>query len=321
MVDLVLTPFSVNKNNQKIPRSEAENIVRTCLHQPIKVDLTVNGVGGHKNAIPVGVITHGEENETEIIGKGVIWKNEFPQVTAYLEQKTAENDPPGTSWEILHMSSEIDEDGSESLYGTYYAAIAIVANPSYGNQTLIRAVAEDLHTESVHVEEERTEISSLQEMLNSLYYMLDDLYFKTFEIEQAEAIKTENVDSFSTRLNDLVSKLTDRANQAGVALAEKQTLEERLATIQTELDALKQEKVLAERSVQLAELNITLENKESILAMTSDQFNMFVSGIKQVKQTVKTTAETRIVLPEPIIDQGTDTQAIIESHKALFRKR
>lgn len=336
-MDLVITPFSVNANNQRIPKSEASNILRTCLNQPIKIDLEGNTIGGHKNSYPVGTITFAEETEAAIIGRGVIWNEEYAEVADLLKRRTAENNPPGTSWEILFEYSTIAEDGIEDLHNTVYAANTIVSNPSYGNQTLIRAIAEDLsRKEGAIMEEERNEILQLQNMVSNLYCVLDDLWFKTFEIEEAEAVKTENVEGFSARLNDLVTRLTDRANQAGVAVAEKQTLlddlQSKLTAIQAELDTLKAEKAQAElnakvarRETALAEVDITLDetNKDTILEMTDTQFDLFVSGIKQVQSKYsgsKTTAEIKFNLPDPVIPQDINRSDVIESHKALYKR-
>lgn len=347
IVELVITPFGPNKNNQRIPRSEASNILRTCLNQPIKIDLEGNTIGGHKGAYPVGTITFAEETETAIIGRGVIWSEEFPEVCDFLKKRTAENNPPGTSWEILFEHSTIAEDGIEDLHNTVYAANCIVNSPSYGNRTLIRAIAEDLgalmeentkteKTEAEDLEEERKEISDLQNQLLAMWSFLDDVYLKTFEIESAEATKTESVESFTDRFNKIISKLTERADQAGVALAEKQStiqdLETKLAEIQSELDTLKAEKAQAElnakiakRESALAEIEIVLDetNKDTILEMTDAQFDIFVAGIKQVRDKYssgKAIAETRIKLPDPVIPNEITNDLVVESHKAAVKK-
>lgn len=185
------------------------------------------------------------------------------------------------------------------------------------------------------MEEERNEILELQNMVSNLYCVLDDLWFKTFEIEEAEAVKTENIDGFSARLNDLVTKLTDRANQAGVAVAEKQTaldeLQAKFAELQTRVNALEAEKAQAEldakianRETALAEISITLDdtNKDTILEMTDAQFDLFVSVTKQVREKLsggKTTAEVKINLPDPVITEP-DQNEIVTSHKALFNR-
>jgi chromosome segregation ATPase len=188
-------------------------------------------------------------------------------------------------------------------------------------------------TEAESLEEERKEISDLQSMLSSLFGRLDELWFATFDIEEAEATKTENVEDFTTRITDLVSKLTERANTAGVALAEKQTtiqdLETKLIAIQAELDTLKAEKAeaelnakIAKRESALAEIGISFsENKDVILEMTDTHFDLFVSSLTQVKNSGgKSTAEVRIKLPDPVGSTEITNDVIKESHNAAVKK-
>lgn len=189
--------------------------------------------------------------------------------------------------------------------------------------------------EAESLEEEREEINDLKMVLNSIYAMLDDLWFKTWEIEEAEAVKTDNLDTFSERISSLVSKLTERADQAGVALAEKQTtiqdLETKLAEIQAELDTLKAEKAQAEleaktakRESALAEIGIELNdtNKDRFLEFSDSDFEFFVESLKAVRNTVggKSAAETKIKLPDPVTNTEITTEDIVKAHNELVKK-
>lgn len=298
-------------------------------------------LGGHKDSIPVGPIIEVYETDDSIIGRGVIWAEEFPEVSKYLKKRTAESNPPGTSWEILYEGSYTEGD-IEYLTGTYYAANTIVANPSYGDRTLLRAIAEDLgvemddtenpiienpteelQKEEANLDEERNEILELQNMLYSMFGMLDDMWCKTFEIEEAEMTKTENVEGFSARIQDLVTRLSTRANEAGVAMAETKN---QLETLQTELDTLKAEKAQAEteaktakRKADLAEAGVEVDTIETLLTLDDTAFSLFVSTLKQVKG--KSVAEiTRIELPDPLTTSEVTTDVLVESHKEVMKK-
>lgn len=187
-------------------------------------------------------------------------------------------------------------------------------------------------TEAEGLEEERKEILDIQNQLLAMWGFLDDVYSKTFEIESAEATKTESVESFTERFNEIISKLTERADQAGVALAEKQTT---LETLQTELDALKAEVEtfraekaeaeknarIATREKELAEANITLEdaNKESILSLDDTAFSLFVSALKQVNRSI---AETRkIQLPDISGGREYTAEEIAAAHKEAVKSK
>lgn len=267
----------------------------------------------------------------------MLWQEEFREVTNYLKKRTAENNPVSTSWEILYENSYIEDD-VEWLTGCYYAANTIVENPSYPGKTLMKCIAEDLgleKSEAQTIEEERTEVENLMAMLNTIYCTLDELYCKTFEIEEAQVLEqTSDIGSFTNRLNDLISRLTMKANEVGMSLQENEDkmgmMEAELQTVKAELDVLKTEKAQAEidakinkRENALAEIDITLDetNKNTILEMTDTQFDLFVSGIKQVKTKMagKSTAEVKINFPDFVTPQHTEVtiEDIREAHKAL----
>ena len=341
IVELVITPFGANKNKQGIKKSEASNILRTCVNQPIKINYET---GRHKDSYPVGVITEAQETETEIIGLGVLWPEEYPEVAEYLRKRTAENNPVSTSWEILYAGTYIEDD-IEWLTGCYYAANTIVENPSYPGKTLMKCIAEDLgieervmedneKTEAEGLEDEREEINDLQSMVSSLFSLLDNLWYKTFEIEEAEMVKTENIDGAMGRINDLVNRLTTRANDAGVALAETKTtlesLQSELDDVKSKLTVLETEKAEAElqakntqRQDTLSSLGYTVaeEDKDRIFNLDDTAFDMFVFGLKAGGSVKKETAENKsIKLPDPVSPQEIDNSVVAESHKAIYTR-
>lgn len=317
IVELVITPFGPNSNKQRIPKSEAENILQTCLHQPIKIDLNGESLGGHKGSIPVGPIISAEETDDSIIGTGIIWQDEFPEVSEFLKERTAENNPPGTSWELYYEESKIADDGVEDLYGVIYGANTIVSNPSYGNRTLLRAVAEDLGVAELEVE--REQIAALQTQLAAMYEVLDSAYYTTFEIEAVEAARTENVESFSARFNELISVLTNRANEVGIALA---SAKEELDVLKAEKAQAEKEKKIAERNSILSDVGIALaeSDKELIMGMCDNEFELYIRTAKQFQSATKVNAEVKIKLPDPVGTQDIDNKDIIEAHKNLYKR-
>jgi chromosome segregation ATPase len=185
------------------------------------------------------------------------------------------------------------------------------------------------------MEEERSEILELQRQLYAMCEVLDQRYYQTFQIEEAEAAKTENLETFTERFNALMQALETRANDAGVALAETkntvEALETKLAEIQSELDILKAEKAQAEleaktakRESALAEIGIELNdtNKDRFLEFSDSDFEFFVESLKTVRNSVggKSTAETKIKLPDPVSNTEITNDVIKESHKAATQK-
>lgn len=187
----------------------------------------------------------------------------------------------------------------EYLHGCVYAACCVVENPAYGTETLIRAIASDLSkSEEVNLEEERQEILNLQDQLESLYNKLDDLWFKSFEIEETQQTKSDNLDVFSQRLQELFNRFQELEAEYASAKAEKEK-------IIAERDALLAEKQEVEKKQRLAERLSKLGNPEDEdlkkLAETldDDAFELVVKSISKNKQA---NAETKdIVIPEPSI--------------------
>lgn len=190
--------------------------------------------------------------------------------------------------------------------------------------------------EAESLDVERSEILDLQRQLYAMCEVLDQRYYATFEIEEAEAAKTENLETFTERFNALMQAVESRANEAGVALAEATTtvedLQTRLTAIQSELDTLKAEKAEAElnakvtkRETALAEIGISLDetNKEKFLEFSDAAFDLFVDSLKQVKASVasnKTTAEIKISLPDPVTSTSVTTEDLVKSHIEVVKK-
>lgn len=298
IAEIVITPFSVNKNGQAIPRSETENIATSALNQPLKINFAGNKVNGHSGSIPIGSITDVQIEDDRIVGKAVIWNDEFPAIAEHLKSASASGKDEGTSWEIYFAESTF-ENGVEYLHGCVYAACCVVENPAYGTETLIRAIASDLSkSEEVNLEEEREEILSLQDQLESLYTLLDDLWFRSFEIEEAQQTRSDNLDTFSQRLQSLFSRFQELEAEYASAKAEKEK-------IVAERDALLIEKQEAEKKQRLAERLNKLGNtsdedlKKLAETLDDDAFELVVKSITKNKQA---SAETKdIIIPEPAL--------------------
>lgn len=144
-VRFVLTDDKPNKNHERIPKEEFENVVRTALYAPIKASYLedVDDFGGHKDAIPVGVITHLKVENDKVIGIGAIWKEEYPRVAEAVKLKVKSGDMVNLSWEAYAAEEEDQEyEGAVSLRDVIVTAVAIVGNPAYDGRTPVEKVAE-----------------------------------------------------------------------------------------------------------------------------------------------------------------------------------
>lgn len=158
-LDLVLTPFTINANKQGIPETEADNFITTALNQPIKIRLNAKGRKGHALAVPIGTIVSAEKaiinGESAIVGKAIVWKDEFPEVDAALR----EADEVHTSWEV-YSGKQVAEEANTWLHEITFAATTIVDEPAYQGKTPILAIAEVLHKENDQMEEQIAQLEA-----------------------------------------------------------------------------------------------------------------------------------------------------------------
>lgn len=195
-VELVLTDFEANANNEGISQKESANIIRTALHTPIKIAMSETGYAGHKGAIPVGPIISVYEDMHDgkpvIKAKAVIWSDEFKEVYSLLKSQAGEREYIGTSWEVYYESAEA-VDGVSWLNNVTFAGTCIVDVPAYGERTKLLKVAE-----KEMVEELQTKIKELEDTLQVKENELDGLRkendaFKAEADAKAQAEKRQNV--------------------------------------------------------------------------------------------------------------------------------
>lgn len=144
---LILTDFEPNKNNQGIPITEAENILNTALHTPLKINFDGAEFYGHTSASPIGPITRvykGIDNGRDVIfAEAVVWNDLYEDISDHLKLAFAEG--IGTSWEIYYKDS-VTENNVQWLQGCVFAGTCVVKTPAYGpNRTRLLAVAEKLN--------------------------------------------------------------------------------------------------------------------------------------------------------------------------------
>ena len=147
-VELILTDFEPNNNGEAIPRAEADNIIRTAVNTPLKINAfiseNISFYEGHDGARPIGVISSAyldtAGGKDVIKAKAYIWKQEFPGI--YNLVKAQSSSFVGTSWELYY--TEVDEiQGVRWLKNVTFAGTCIVDTPAYGKRTPLLSVAEE----------------------------------------------------------------------------------------------------------------------------------------------------------------------------------
>lgn len=146
-VEIILTDFEPNLNKQGVPLSERDNIMRSALNMPLKINFDGEDFYGHSGAIPLGPIikvwddTH--NGRSVIKGEAIIWTEHYKDVAEHI--KALFDTGVGTSWEIYYADSELDSEGVEWLHDTVFAGTCVVDTPAYGpERTRILAIAEKL---------------------------------------------------------------------------------------------------------------------------------------------------------------------------------
>lgn len=184
-IEVVLTDFEPNANNEGISRSEAENIMRTATYTPIKIAASTAGYGGHSNANPIGAITEAYMGQYEgrdvIMGKAFIWKDEYPAVYDMLKSQADQSQFIGTSWEVYYGAEET-VNGVKWLKNITFAGTCIVDTPAYGNRTPLLSLAE----EKEQMNELEKQILELTANLAERDKTITDLHEKVKLFEEAE---------------------------------------------------------------------------------------------------------------------------------------
>lgn len=195
-IELILTDFEPNANNEGIPVEEKQNIIKTALNMPIKIAMSESSYGGHANAVPIGPITSVYEDVHEgrdvIKAEAMIWGDEFSDVYTLLKSVAEEREYIGTSWEVYYTKAD-EVDGVNWLRNVTFAGTCIVDTPAYGNRTKLLKVAE-----KQKMEELQKEIEMLKASLSEKESELDAVRkenetYKEAEAKRVEAEKRQNV--------------------------------------------------------------------------------------------------------------------------------
>lgn len=138
----VLTDDQPNKNKQRVPVEEFDNLIKTGIFMPIKMAKGKINVG-HDDSEPIGVITHLKKAGNKILALAALWHRERNEDIEYLKNLSKDKKPINISWEILYEDSKPSEefDGVQDLLFTSLKAATVVGMPAYAGRTPILAIA------------------------------------------------------------------------------------------------------------------------------------------------------------------------------------
>lgn len=290
IIEFVFTDFNPNKNKQGVEESEADNIIRTGANQPVKMNFLGDAVANHENAIPVGTILELYKDQDKILGRGILWKNEYKDEVMYLEQASTNEGGVQFSWELYYKDT-IHKEDTDWLQDVVTGAITIVSTPAYSGRTPLLSIAEDLSgAESVGglMADQTMEVLTEQvsSLTDRLYAMVSALYEALDEARISSS--TVDVEQLSTEFTDLMAKLKAMRSDASVALSEAHTELEVLRTYKAEKEAAEARSALTETRVAALSAVMSEEDIQAkldfILGLSEDIFTEFVASLQTVRQ-------------------------------------
>lgn len=355
-LSLILTDFEPNRNKQAIPRAEAENILRTAVNSPLKINFDGTEYYGHKGATPIGTIVEpvmGSDNGREVIlAEAIVWNDINPEVDEHIKLAFAEG--VGTSWEIYfdEEKSTTDNNGVEWLGGCVFAGTCIVDTPAYGpNRTRLLAIAEELHNRDTNSEKDnmadstdvtqpntedtevnpsaqaaddavtfRNDVSAAMTVLSGIYEGFYQMLDESYEIEQQLA--TTDMSAVAEQFTKMVAGIQKRFDALKNKAAKAEELETELTTIKTAIAEAEEAKAaevrLNERKSALAEIGIEIapEKEAFYTSMADDVFTQYVEDMKAVKGSNAKAEVKKPVIPNTSI---TVTAASLSEVAALIR--
>jgi hypothetical protein len=312
-VEFVFTDFLPNKNKQGVPREETANLIATGIDMPVKADFRRGKIGDHPFSFPVGHITHLEARDDQIIGRGVIYKDEFPELAGHLEKASASESGVHFSWELYHGGHSVDDAGVTWFKDCVVAATTIVANPAYGGRTPLLAMASEDMTE--RIKELERQVASLQLTIDGSNHSMDPME----ELKQQVADLTARFTTLETQqpteetqepvISPDVAALTSELEELRTFKADMEKQQARAAVITTRREALKDV------------LNTEEFDKKAdfIADLTDAQFTTFSESLASVAQKTKQSASFRgiTLMPDPLGSGDTSDTSISGLAKAL----
>lgn len=314
-VEFVFTDFLPNKNKQAVALDEADNLIRTGVDMPLKADFRRGKIGDHAFSLPVGHITAMESRGDQIIGRGIIYKDEFPELAGHLEKASSSDAGVHFSWELYHGSHIVDDAGITWFKDCVVAATTIVANPAYGGRTPLLAFASEDMTEKINdlerqiVELQSTNNGSSNHMdpMEELRHQIADLTqrFTTLEVTTvaatdvvADAVIAPDVAALTSELDELRKFKTD-----------VETQQARAAVLATRREALKDV---------LTEADFT-QKADFVVDLTDEQFKVFAESLTSVVQKSKQVASFRgaSLTPDPVVSSSPSGVSYTELGEAL----
>lgn len=191
-----LTDDKPNKNKQRVPFMEFDNLINSGVHMPIKM-ASGEISEGHDFTFPIGVITHLKKFKDTIVGLAALWYSERPEDVGLIKEKFNRKEPLNLSWELAYSSTEQNDSDVTDLRGVNLKAATLVGVPAYAGRTQITAVASTEKGEKILDELEKIQ-TQLDQSLNENAILVEKIANleasaseKNTELEELRNFKTD----------------------------------------------------------------------------------------------------------------------------------
>jgi len=268
-IKFILTDDSPNANNQRIPKKEFANIVKTGIHMPIKMSQGYIR-DGHEYAVPIGSITSLVERDHFVEGIAALWGKEFPGEVKLLEEKAASDEKPQISWELLYKDSiENKELGTEDFIDTSLAAATVVGMPAYEGRTPIVLMASKKEGDADY-KIKTEEFDKMEEKIKELELRIKELEGEKGTLSDSLASLKKEHDALKEQFDALSVEKEELANFKAEVEAEKNRVE-KLESIKT---------LFSEAELELpTEYLDDEEKREKLLAMDLSQLEFLMHDL------------------------------------------
>ncbi len=315
----VLTDDQPNGNNQRIPKSEFPNLIRSGLYTPIKMKAGQIGEG-HEESYPIGVVTTLREDTRGdvnlVVGLAALWSEERPEDVATISEMYANKKPLDVSWEVSHASTEETDDGITDIKGVILTGTTLVKIPAYGGRTFIDEL---------------------------LFASKDDSKNNDPNLEEDKTLENKNFEELKTSYAEIVTEAANLTHTIETLQTENDSLKENQITddIKSELKTLRTFKEEAEAALELEEKRVGIrkyfeeaglevdekyfeENDALLTGMKDEEVEFFVQSLQAAQTPESDDGKTKAsFIPKINTDKDDDIEGMDASSlgKALYAQK
>src|SRR4051812_48084854 len=101
-----------NGNLQGIEEEDFDEVIRTALHMPVKMNyLGADNVGSHRGSYVIGHISDMQKvtngDTSQLVAEALLYAEEYPEEVTFLKDAFANKKAPGISYEIAYANSTV----------------------------------------------------------------------------------------------------------------------------------------------------------------------------------------------------------------------